>query len=536
MPEELTKETKSIETTFNLEHIQSVKLIKRGTMWENSILLSEKNNALKYKYKLKMKKRFAYIFNFTDEVVDEHERSIVWGFVQRDIFSIQKKSFHDEGKIKGIIAHVADILQDSKYEIEAAFLELDDINSRNTAKSIHWYGAFEKLLDERFNEKMCLPLLYCMHKKYVTKMFSLNTVSKIWAKIKHLGEESRDICAQFVGEIFQIYEALGPLNRSPLHFINDMKSVLDISSMHRVLSSRSSYPIHDCKESISCLRKALQFVLNQDSTTDMFNGMVKLIFNYIPEQRILEGYAILNESNVSDQKIDLKEMAQRYVIEKIKKILTVELSYLNFKALNAILSKVEGDFRRGLAEQCETEIITSIRKKDNFGCAFSWKDLEHLVSKQLMFQTSDRQVMLLEAIFTLPLSIKPRHLVRHILMHFQTKEPEFAKEALKKAYDVLLDTLHLANSSEAKLCIEEYDALYEKIFFQTIKEHIENRLHMHISKYNIKVLLKIHADVEKLRNTTIDFYCQQLQEKFKTQTFNAKLDFLETHWNNINSR
>lgn len=536
MPEELTKETKSIETTFSLKHIQSVKLIKRGTMWENSILLSEKSSTLKYKYKLKIKKSFANIFNFTDEVVDGHERSIGRGCVQRDIFSIHKKPLDDEDKMKGIVAHVEDILQDSKYEIEAAFLELDDINSRNTAKFIHWNGAFEKLLDERLNEKMCLPLLYCMHKKYVTSILSLNTASKIWSKIKNLGEESRDICVQFVEEIFQIYEALGPHKRFPLHFINEMQSALDISAMHRVLSSRSSYPIHDCKESISCLRKALQFVMNQDSTTDMFHDMVNLIFDYIEEHDILEGYAILNESNVSDKKIYLKEMAQKYVIEKIKKILTVELSFLNFKALNAILSKVEGDFRCGLAEQCETEIIASIRKKENFRSAPSWKDLEQLVSKQLMFQTSDRQVMLLEAILTLPLCIKPRDLIRHILMHFQTKEPEFAKEALKKAYDVLLDTLHLANSSEAKLCIEEYDALYEKMFFQTIKDHIENRLHMHISKYNIRTLLKIHADVEKLLNTTIDFYCQQLQEKLKTQTFNAKLDFLETNWNNINSR
>lgn len=508
-----------------------MKLIKRGTMWENSILLSERNDVLKYSYKLK-KKSLGSIFNSTDENVDGHERSIGRGCVQRDIFSI--KPHDDENKINGIVAHVEDILQGSKYEIEAVFLELDDINSRNTANCIHWNGAFRKLLDKSFNEKMCLPLLYCMHKKYVRNFFSLNTASKIWAKIRHLGEESRDICVQFVGEIFQIYDDLGP----PLHFINDMQSVLDISLMHRVLSSSSSYPFHDCKESISCLRKALQFVLNQDSTTDMFNDMVNLIFDYIPEHEILKGYAILNESNVSDKKIYLKEMAQKYVIEKIKKILTVKLSYLDFKALNDILSKVDGDFRCGLTEQCETEIIASIRKrkKDNFTCASSWKDLEHLVSKQLMFQTSDRQVMLLEAILTLPLSNTPRDLIRHILMHFQTKEPEFAKEALKKAYDVLLDTLHLANSSEAKLCIEEYDALYEKMFFQTIKEHIENRLHMHISKYNIRALLKIHTDVEKLRNTTIDFYCQQIQEKLKTQTLHAKLDFLETYWNNINSR
>lgn len=82
----------------------------------------------------------------------------------------------------------------------------------------------------------------------------------------------------------------------------------------------------------------------------MFNGMVNLIFDYILEYEILEGYVILNVFNVLDKKIYLKEMVQNYVIEKMKKILIVELSYLNFKVLNVIFLKVEGDFRCGLVE------------------------------------------------------------------------------------------------------------------------------------------------------------------------------------------
>lgn len=82
----------------------------------------------------------------------------------------------------------------------------------------------------------------------------------------------------------------------------------------------------------------------------MFNDMVNLIFDYILEYEILEGYVILNEFNVLDKKIYLKEMVQKYVIEKIKKILIVKLGYLNFKVLNVIFLKVEGDFRCGLVE------------------------------------------------------------------------------------------------------------------------------------------------------------------------------------------
>lgn len=96
--------------------------------------------------------------------------------------------------MKGIVVYVEDILQDFKYEIEVVFFELDDINLRNMVNFIYWNGVFGKLLDECFNEKMCLFFLYCMYKKYVIGMFFLNIVFKIWVKIKYFGEELRDIC------------------------------------------------------------------------------------------------------------------------------------------------------------------------------------------------------------------------------------------------------------------------------------------------------------------------------------------------------
>lgn len=41
----------------------------------------------------------------------------------------------------------------------------------------------------------------------------------------------------------------------------------------------------------------------------------------------------------------------------------------------------------------------------------------------------------------------------------------FEKEVLKKVYDVLFDIFYFVNFLEVKLCIEEYDVLYEKMFF-----------------------------------------------------------------------
>lgn len=536
VPEDFTKEAKSIEMTFNLSHSHSIKLMRRGTMWERSMLLFKKPNELKYKYKIKMKK---YFFSFSDEVVDQLERSLCWGFVQRDIFSMHKKHLDNEGKINGIVAHIEDILHDPKYKIEAAFHELDNINSRNSVNSTHWNGAFGKLLDGHFTENICLLFLYCMHKKYVTSTFLVNTTAvKIWATVKHIGKESRGICVAFVGEIFHIYEALGSLQCFPLHFINDMQSLLDISSLQKVLRSRPSYPIHDCKESLSCLKKALHFVLNQDLFSKVLYDMTCLIFDYIPEREILEGYIILNEFNVSDKQKDLKKMAQEHVIEKIKEILIAKISYLNFQAVNDILSITDDDFRCGLVQQCETEIIVCIRKTGGFGYTTPWKDLEHLCTEQLLFQTRDQQVTLLEAVMNLPSHDKSRDLIKYILMHFQTKESDDAKKTLEEAYDIVLETVPFVTSSEAKLrlCFEEYDALSEKMVFQIIRDHIEKSFRQSISKFPITSLLRIHADVENLHSATTDFYCQQLQEKLKTRAFQEKLDFLKTNCNKLNSR
>lgn len=541
VPEDVTNETISIEMIFSPKHYNSINLIRRGTMWENSIILKEKPSELKYWYKIKMNKSIANFFSrlsIMNEVVDEHERIISWEYAQRDIFPKNKKHLDNKGYIEGIVAHVKDILQDPKYETEAAFHELDNIQSRNTINVTHWTGAYEKLFDGQFNDKLCLLLLYCMQKEYVTSAFPMNTASKIWAEVKHLGQESKDICVQFAGEMFEIYEALRVQQCFPLHFINDMQSVLNISSLHRVLSSRSHYPIHDCKESLACLRKSLQFVVNQDCMSNTVYKMAYLIFDYIPEREILEGYVILNELNVPDKKKDLKKNIQKHVIEKIKKILASKVSYSDFKAVNDILSKAEGDFKRELFQQCETEIIVCIRKTGGFGYAAPWKNLEHFCIEQFLFQTRDQQLMFLEAVINMPSYDKPRDLIQYILMHFQTKESDCAKKTLEEAYDIVLETVYHRTSSEAKLklCFEEYDALFEKSVFQIIRDYIERKLQQHISNIHIKSLLKIHADVDNLHSETNEFYCHQLQEKLKTWTFQEKFDFLKSYWKKLNSR
>lgn len=81
--EDVIKEIKFIEMIFSLKYCYLIKLIRRGIMWVNLIILKEKLSELKYKYKIKMKKLGVYFFSFLNEVVeyDEYERIICWGYV-----------------------------------------------------------------------------------------------------------------------------------------------------------------------------------------------------------------------------------------------------------------------------------------------------------------------------------------------------------------------------------------------------------------------------------------------------------------------
>lgn len=137
---------------------------------------------------------------------------------------------------------------------------------RNTLKCLHWNGAFINILNEQITEHICFLLLHCTQRKYVTsELFqNMNTATKIWATVQHIGQDSKDVCIKFVGEIFQIYEASSTTKCSPLHFINDSQPLLDVPSLHKVPLSRPYCPVHNCSESIACLQRALTFILSQD--------------------------------------------------------------------------------------------------------------------------------------------------------------------------------------------------------------------------------------------------------------------------------
>lgn len=539
LPEDLAKEIKSIELFINTKEKNSKEMKRRDTMWRTSIAFPEPNDDILYNYKLKIKKSVAYFFSKLDEVVDPQRRTICWGYPQRDIISITCKPFQEKDKERGIVAHIKDIYQDPKFEIKTAFLEIDNLMSRNSLNLSHRQGALSVMLDGQITENICLILLHCIHKKYVSIAVSknMNTASKIWDKVQHLGQESKDICVNVVGEIFQTYEACSTTKCSPLHFINGTQSVLDVTSLHKVLFSRSSFPLHNCSKSTSCLQSALKFILNQGGECKILHDLVCLMFDYIPEREVLEGFNILKEFNAPEEKKLLKENVQKHVFANIKKIMIGKVKSSDSKAINGIISKAEGELRIALVFHCEMEIVSQIKNPDGFRYGFMCKDLEDICKENMLFQTIDQQILLLDAVLKMPTHVKPRNFIKYILLNLQNKGFESARETLENAYEVLLGTVH-GTSSEAEMIFyfEEYDSLSNKCFFQTNREHFDRRFQSYISKRLISSILKIHATVEHLQSATIDFYCQLLKDQLQNQTFLTKLDFLEKHWKSLDTR
>lgn len=539
LPEDLAKEIKSIELCVNSKEKHSKEMKRKDTMWKASIVFPETKDNILYYYKMKIKKSVAYFFSKLDEVVDPQRRTICWGSIQRDIISITCKPFQEKDKESGIVAHIEDIHQDPKFEVKTAFLEIDNLMSRNSLNFSHWQGALTMMLDGQITEKICLILLHCIHRKYVSLAVSrnMNTASKIWDKVQHLGQESKSICVRFVVEIFQTYEAYSTTKCSPLHFINGTQSLLDITSLHKVLLSRPSFPLHNCSKSTSCLQSALKCILNQEGECKMLHDLVCLMFDCIPEREVLEGFKILKEFNAPEEKKVLKENAQKHVFANIKKIIAGKVKSSDFKAINDIISKAEGELRIALVFHYEMEIVSQIKNPDGFRYGFMCKDLEDICKENMLFQTIDQQILLLDAVLKMPTHVKPRNFIKSVLLNLQNKGFESARETLENAYEILLGTVH-GTSSEAELILyfEEYDSLSKKCFFQANSEHFERRFQSYISKHLTSNILKIHANVENLQSATIDLYCQLLKDQLKNQTFLTKFDFLEKHWKSLDTR
>lgn len=510
-------------------------MIKRGALWRVSIASSDLEGQTHYSYRLKLDKP-GFFTNIL--LIESDIKPIYGGINHRDIFltpNIQDK----RGSMEiGIVVHIQDLLNEPKYNAESVLNEFNHLMSRHVPL-LHCENVFETLFSGHITAKLCLILFQSIQKNYVTRevLRKADIASKVWTELQKLDQEIRDFRGQYVQEIFCVYDATGMKQCSPLHYINDLQSLLDMSVLCNALTVKHHKTIHMCSKSL-CLRKALESILNHDDESGKLKKLIEIILDSIDENEVLEAYLILKELGVPAKNMEVKESAQKLVLNIIVKLLKDQVKALSFKKMNDIISKVEDDERPVMILHCEEEILTNIRNSFQLlSLDSAWTFLEYLSKDEKLFQTTDKQLMLLDAVSNMQPRKERRNFIKHILMNFQNTGSENETERLKRAYDELFATIrNLPSSADLSLCFEEYDVLSEKMFFQKEREHFEGRLKTHISKYSIIQLLDINENIENLHPKTINFYCTHLNEKLRCEQFSTIYDLIKTYWENVNTR
>lgn len=507
---------------------------KESTIWEGSFTFPR---TLEVKYHYSLKKRYSIFWE--SNVEDKLKRGISCQTIQRDIFSLESNILKDGDSQRGIAAHIKDILQKSECD-ETDFFELDNLKSRNSFKISDWNGAFCNLLDGQITNKMCLLLLHCIKKESFTANL-LDTViaDKIWRYIVSIMSRGKaDDFKKFRQEIFQIYEISVPSVLSPLHIIRDLHSVLDLQTLEKVLISKPSFNNQCCPSFSSCLETALKIILNQNEDIQIQNRIICKIFSCVSQDNMVDAFVILSSLCTFDtvnKTREIEETSKRLVIEKLKNIISEKVKCFCLDAIVDVVSKVFESTRPELISHCEKEILGSItstvRRTDTF-----FSDLELVCKEKTLFQTLSQAGLLLDAILKMPSSEKIRNPIKYVLMKFKNKSYDFAKELLEKAYNVLIETVPGTSiQDKLKASFEEYDAL-SGIMFIHVGENVEKIFQRHVLIYPTSAFLQIHADVEILHESTVEFYCRLLKKQLLTQTFLSNKDLIEKHCRNVNTR
>lgn len=534
LPNEITKNIVSVKIKLHPKGTIDRHLIKRGTIWRVSLSSSEIENQNLYSYKLKMDTFWLYYTFF-----ESHIKPIPVGINQRDIFLTNNDS-KDEMQM-GLVAHIKDILlHEPMNSTENVLHEFDNLMIRESRRD-NCEGAFEHLFCEDITSKLCLLLIHSIKKKYVRRavLKKADIASKVWKELQNFDQETRTICGQYVQEILHVYDATGTTRRSPLHYITDMQSMLDISMLHTALTLEpQNRTIHMCGKSSSCLRNALQLILKHDHERVKLMDLIRIIIESINENEVLEAYSILKGLDVPEKNMELKESGQELVLRNIANLLTKHVTTLSYEKMNDIVSKVEDDKRSILILHCEEKILDIIKNSFKLlNIDSAWKFLKYIANDKKLFQTTAKQVLLLDiALKTKPHSER-RYFITHVLMNVQNTESESATETLKRAYYELFAPIQrLSSDADLLLCFQEYNVLSKKIFFQKNKEEFEGRLKKHISKYSFLNMLEIHAAVERFHPETVDLYCAYLNEKLRCGNSSKVNDVIKANWKSVNTR
>lgn len=536
LPDEITKNIVSVKIKLHPKGTIDRHLIKRDTLWRVSLSSSEIENHDLYSYKLKFKK-----FGFSHTFFESKNKPIPVGINKRDIISSLTNNESKDDMQMGLLAHIKDILlHEPINSTENVLHEFDNLIIRESLKD-NCEGAFEHLFCEDITSKLCLLLIHSMKKKYVRRsvLIKADIASKVWKELQNVDQETRNICGQYVKEILHVYDATDTTRRSPLHYITDMQSVLDISMLHTALILEpQNRTIHRCDKSSPCLRNALQLILEHVNERGKFMDLIRIIIESINENEVLEACSILKGLDVPEKNMELKESGQEVVLGNIANLLTKHVTTLSYEKINDIVSKVEDDERSILILHCEKKILDII--KDSFyllNIASAWKFLKYVANDKKLFQTTAKQVLLLDTALKRKPHSERRYFITHVLMNVQNTESESATETFKRAYHELFAPIQrLSSDADLLLCFQEYNVLSKTVFFQKNEKEFEGRLKKHISKYTLLEMLEIHRAVESLHPETVDLYCAYLNGKLRYENPSAVNDVIQANWKRVDTR
>lgn len=536
IPDHFSPET-CVAEICGLNYKNQVNLTKRkeSTIWEGFFTFPR---TLEVKYHYSLKKRY-YVFRELN-VEDKFERGICCQTIQRDILSLDSNILKDGDSQRGIAAHIIDILQKSECD-ETDFFELDNLKSRNSLKISDWNCAFYNLLDGHITNKMCLLLLHCIKKEFFTANLLDNVIAeKVWRYIVRVMSRGKaDDFKKFRREIFQIYEISVQSVLSPLHIIRDLHSVLDLRTLEKVLISKPSFNNQCCPSFSSCLTTALKIILNQNEDIQIQNRIICIIFSCVSQDNMVDAFVNLSRLcnfDAVNKTREIEETSKRLVIEKLKNIISEKVKYFCLDAIVDIVSKVFESTRPELILHCEKEILGRITSTVCRPDTFFSEDLELVCKEKSLFQTLNQAELLLDAILKIPSSEKIRNSIKYVLMKFENKRYDFAKELLEKAYNVLIETVPGTSiQDKLKASFEEYDALSGMMSIH-VGENVEKIFQRHVLIHPAIAFLQIHADVEILQESTVEFYCRLLKERLLAQTFLTNKDLIAKHCRNVNTR
>nr|XP_022330577.1 uncharacterized protein LOC111128905 isoform X2 [Crassostrea virginica] len=526
IPEDMESQIQTVEVLFGAQE-KTKTLLKDGKIWKNIIYITDEDVILKdqiayvcYKYVLTYKK--SMFGNWTKGSYEEPQRKTSLVDTQKDIISRKYSYLRDI--IKGTIVHLEHNFNlISEYAPQKTLHDFDNFASQNTTDLNQ---EINQLLKNNLTEGTCLLLLHSIRKRYFTISDEKNA-SKIVNMLQSFNLSINCVFAEFAPEILQIYKTSLSSKYFLVHFMVEMRFVLNVSGMRIVLLSESAVNICNCKHASQCLEQFLRSILERNADLETLQDIICIIFDKIPKHEVLRGLGILEKELKAKTTLDKQDDFRNRVFQTMSTYLTENIQSHQMVVLKEFFPKAKLDeIGHRYISHCEKEIASMIANS-KFDEAFL-KNIEDLCQDYSFFKDEDQQLLLLSALLK-TLCIKSKNNIRYIITRGKSANSRIAMLFEKKC-DVLLKEGKLMES--LVIC----DVLSGLDYFKGDRESFQGKLLIHVSKIPTADLFSIHLEIENLKDETVDFYGQLLKENLKSETLDNMCIYIEENGSEIISR